>query len=92
MSVKEESKKLNEEVVVDENKTTETEMVIKEEEVKTSKAKAVAKTVAKTALKIAGVGAVGFIGFLLGAKCGSKKNEDNYDDQEVIEAEIIDEE
>ncbi len=88
MSVKEESKKLNEEVVVDENKTTETEMVIKEEEVKTSKAKAVAKT----ALKIAGVGAVGFIGFLLGAKCGSKKNEDNYDDQEVIEAEIIDEE
>lgn len=88
MSVKEESKKLNEEVVVDENKTTETEMVIKEEEVKTSKAKAVAKT----ALKIAGVGAVGFIGFLLGAKCRSKKNEDNYDDQEVIEAEIIDEE
>lgn len=88
MSVKEESKKLNEEVVVDENKTTETEMVVKEEEVKKSKV----KTVAKTALKIAGVGAVGFLGFLLGSKCGSKKNEDNYDDSEVIEAEIIDEE
>lgn len=88
MSVKEESKKLNEEVVVDENKTTETEMVVKEEEVKTSKA----KTIVKTGLKIAGVGAVGFLGFLLGTKCGSKKNENNYDDSEVVEAEIIDEE
>lgn len=88
MSVKEESKKLNEEVVVDENKTTETEMVVKEEEVKTSKA----KTIVKTGLKIAGVGAIGVLGFLLGAKCGRKKDEDNYDDSEVIEAEIIDEE
>ncbi len=88
MSVKEESKKLNEEVVVDENKTTETEMVVKEEEVKTSKV----KTIVKTGLKIAGVGAVGFLGFLLGARCGSKKNQDNYDDSEVVEAEIIDEE
>lgn len=88
MSVKEESKNLKEEVVVDENKTTETEIVVKEEQIKTSKAKAIAKT----ALKVAGVGAVGFIGFLLGAKCGSRKNENDYDDQEVIEAEIIDEE
>lgn len=88
MSVKEESKKLNEEVVVDENKTTETEMVVKEEETKKSKVKAIGKTV----LKVAGVAGVGFLGFLLGTKCGSKKDEDNYDDSEVIEAEIIDEE
>lgn len=86
MSVKEETNKLKEEVVVEETNSTETELAVQEGEVKPSKAKAIVKT----ALKVAGVGAVGVLGFILGARC-SRKNEDNDNSEEIVEAEIIDE-
>lgn len=80
---KEEIKKLEEEVVMDENNTT--ELVSVEGESKTSKV----KKIVKTGLKVAGIGAIGIVGYLIGYRLGSKSPEE---ESEVIEAEIVDDE
>lgn len=85
MSVNEEKANLEKKVVVNENEVETTEIVVKEEESKTVKAKKIGKTM----LKVAGIAGVGLLGYILGTKC-SKGSEDDYD-TEVIEAEIVEE-
>lgn len=88
MSVKQENENLEKKVVVNENEEVETtELVETEVETKGSKLKKVGKTM----LKVAGVAGVGLLGFILGAKCSKKSDEEDYE-AEVVEAEIIDEE
>lgn len=72
MSVNDEAKNLEEEVVVNET----TDLVEVNETKKAEKAATVKKV-----LKIAGVVGVGVLGFILGAKAGSKSE---YDDSEMI--------
>lgn len=75
------TEKLEKEVVVNESETTEMVEVVKEDK------KAKAKKVGKTALKVAGVTALGVICYALGIKKGRKTQ---YDEVEIIDAEIID--
>lgn len=90
MSVKKENENLEKKVVVKEEEQAEsTEMVVAEEK-ESNKTKA--KKIGKTILKVAGVGAVGIVGYLLGAKMSRKSEESCNNDGEVLEAEIIDEE
>lgn len=44
----------------------------------------------KKGLKIAGIAGLGVLGFLLGAKWGSRKNDDSDDDYEEVEYEVVD--
>ena len=76
MSVNDEQTKMLEEVEVNVDETT--EMVELEKEAK--KAKIVAT--AKKGLKIAGVAAIGVVGFLLGKSTSSKND---YNDSDVID-------
>lgn len=85
MSVNEEKANLEKKVVVNENEVETTEIVVKEEESKTVKAKKIGKAM----LKVAGIAGVGLLGYILGTKC-SKNSEDDYE-TEVIEAEIVEE-
>lgn len=80
-----ESKKLKEEVVVDEVETT--ELVNLNEEAK--KAKLI--NIAKKGLKVAGVILVGVIGYVIG-KANNSDNEIEIDNSEVIDAEFTVEE
>ncbi len=75
MSVREDEQNeiLEEEVVVEENETT--ELVEMEKEAKKAKAKKVAKKVGK----VAAVVGVGILGYILGTKSGKK----SYDDSEI---------
>lgn len=82
MSVNDETKNLEEEVVVNECEET-TELVEVDKEAKKAK---MAKT-GKKVLKVAGVVGIGVLGYLLGTKAGRKsKSEYNDSEYEVVES------
>lgn len=80
MSQTEETKKLEERVLVDENCSEEQALAVNEE-AKESKL----KKVGKIALKVAAFGGVGFLGFLLGSKVGKKNKEETESDYEIVD-------
>ncbi len=83
MSVKDEqTKNLEEMVVVNQNEATE---MVDDKEAK----KAKLKNTGKKVLKVAGVAAVGVIGYLLGSKASKKCD---YDDSEYVDVIDSDEE
>lgn len=83
MSVNDEKTKiLEEEIVVNEVEET-TDLVETDKEAK----KAKMMNTGKKVLKVAGVAAVGFVGYLLGTKAGKKSQ---YNEDEIIDAEFVD--